>query len=148
MAETFPVTVTTDPILQPGGHARWIRFTVPVRIRNTSDSPIVIPTVCSMSVWRDAADTVAAVWRQECNLDFYEEFFATEPIEPGAERFASYTVEAGISGPASPEWNSSTVGGTFRFGIDFEARSAKTPGLVVARAQALSSNTFEVVERP
>jgi len=140
------VHITTGTGVQPYNRTyTWMRFTVPVTVRNTGTDPITL-NWCQPTVVRDSAETASFVWHPLCVSDGDD--YTGAPIPPGAERTANYSVDATTSGPgAFADWQSPTVGGAFRIRIDFAVKSTGQPSRALAYGHG-DSNLFQVVQTP
>jgi hypothetical protein len=140
------VRVSLVPYMQPYNRLTMqLNTSVPAKIRNTS--AYLITPRCERQVYRQLPDSLSPTWSPGC-LAVANDGNPGNGIAPGEERAFSFDIFATVSGPQGmTDWNSPTVGGTYRLSIIFEARAVATPAKVVARGQAYS-NTFEIVQNP
>jgi hypothetical protein len=122
----------------PAGRGMWMRFTVPVTIRN-ADRTSVTFVYCASSLEVQEVETWRGVWSPVCSLTGPSTPFT---ILPGETRQVVFEVTAALGGPGAPEWENDSVVGRYRFSVG--VMTAGTSGLI----PHTPSSSFLLVDQP
>jgi hypothetical protein len=121
--------------LSSAGGVEWMHFTIPVAIYNSSVQTLSF-NYCASSIDAPVGGGWTTVWSPICALSTT----ATTDILPGQTRQLTLAIDAAISGPGGPAWQSANVNGVYRLAVGFN------PASMSVTMPKISSNTFTLLK--